>query len=255
MPLYEKFGLSAELFKKEEFEFFNKMIQIYLHKKTSDTYQFRSYKQSLIDDSSHICFDYYMIDEKEKIEHYVKPMLEYAIDYFFGEWRKANPIDGKIGEDFLKKGESWIREFRASILWGTYIGEWEKVKEISKYPDDLSMLENLESKEMRAWYTALAIFLREGTLKNADKYIEIIEAGKKKREKLLINVLRSIVEKDLEKFNKEFRVYLKYYKAHECKGIHDKLAIDGTILFNIAKHNGMPVEFPKEYIDHYIFLE
>jgi stringent starvation protein B len=49
---------------------------------------------------------------------------------------------------------------------------------------------------------------------------------------------------------------MNYYKAKEYPKhqVPEKLAIDGTIMFNIARRDGLNVEFPKDYIDHYIDL-
>jgi len=258
MPLYKKFGLSSQVFSKDSFEHFQKMLLTYLNKKPPHIDLVSSYKQSLVSDSSWLCFWYYMVDEKDRIAHYARPMFDYALDYFFGEWRKTTPVDGKIGEEFVKRVELWISEFRNSILWASVLGEWEKAKEISRYLDELTMFaQQWETKEKKAWYTLLAIYLREGNLNGAANYIELIENGKKKREKLLLNVLRTIIARSADRFTKEFKIYIKYYKSHEFtqRSVPEKLAIDGTILFNLAKHKGIDVTFPKEYIDHYIFLD
>ena len=257
MPLYEKFGLDSQLFKKENFDDDQRMLLTYLNKKPPYISLVSSYKGSLVSDSSRICLNYYLIDEKDRIEHYANPIFGYALDYFFGEWRQTTPIDGKVGEEFLKRGELWIRYFREPILWASVLCEWEKAKEISKYPDELCMEADFESKEKKAWYILLAIYLRENSLDNAGKYVELIENGKKKREKLLLNVLRAIIANDPESFTKEFAAYMKHYKAREFpqRQIPEKLAIDGTILFNLAKHKGLQVEFPENYIDHYIHLD
>ena len=256
MFLYEKFGIPQHVFLSEEIEYYKKSLQRHL-KSPDDLSHVGDFKASAIFDSNMLCFHYYFTDEKKQIEKYAQPMLDYAMDLFFGDWRNEAPWDGKIGAEYWKR-DNWIGQYREVVLWGACIGEWDKVKEISKYPDELTMAaQPWETKEKKAWYTVLAIYLRDESLKNADKYIKIIEAGKKKREKLLLSVLRAIIDKNTGRFDKEFRVYLKYYKAHEYPqhSYPDKLAIDGTIMFNIAKHQGMNVEFPKEYIDHYIFLE
>ena len=257
MPLYEKFGLDSQLFKKENFDDDQRMLLTYLNKKPPCTDLISTYKAGLAFDSSRICLNYYLIDEKDRIEHYARPMLDYALDYFFGEWRKTTPIDGKIGEEFVKRCKLWVNYFRESILWASVLGQWDKAKEISKYPDELCMKADFESKEKKAWYVLLAIYVREDSLDNAGSYVELIENGKKKREKLLLSVLRTIVANEPESFTKEFDIYMKHYKAREFpqRQIPEKLAIDGTILFNLAKHKGLQVEFPEKHIDHYIHLD
>lgn len=258
MPLYKKFGFDSKLFAQEEFQFAQEMIIASLNDKTSPhEYLFRSNKHTLVSESCRISFWYYMVNSKDRIEHYARPVLDYALDYFFGEWQKRHPVDGKIDADRLKRNMLWVDSFRGSILWATVLGEWDKTKEISKYPDELCMEADFESKEKKAWYILLAIYLREDGIGNASHYVDLIETGKKKREKLLLNVLRMIIAKDAKGFAKEFREYLKFYKSHEYtqRQVSEKLAIDGTIMFNLAKYKGLQVEFPEQYIDHYIHLD
>jgi hypothetical protein len=257
MPLYEKFGLDSKLFSKERFKNTQESLLTCLNKKPPHISLISTYKSGLVFDSSRICLNYYLIDEKERIKHYVKPIFDYALDYFFGEWRKTTPVDGKVGEEFVKRCELWVRYFRELILWASVLGEWDKAKEISRYPDDLCMEAGFESKEKKAWYILLAVYLREDSLDNAGKYVDLIENGKKKRERLLLKILRTIIAKDADGFTKEFNVYLKYYKSHEYtqSQIPEKLAIDGTIMLNLAKHKGLSVEFPRKYIDHYVYLD
>ncbi len=257
MPLYEKFGLDSQLFTKDNFEHDQKMLLIYLNNEPPDVGLVSSYKGGLVSNSCRLCFYYYLIDEKMRIGHYAVPMFDYVLDYFFGEWRKTTSVDGKIGEEFVKRCELWVSELRYSILWASILREWDKAKEISKYPDELCMEADFESKEKKAWYIAFATYLRDGSLDNASKFVGLIENGKKKREKLLLNVLKTIVDNDSEHFTKEFGAYIKHYKAREFpqKQVPEKLAIDGTILFNLAKHEGFDVSFPEKYIDHYIHLD
>lgn len=162
MPLYEKFGLDSQVFTKERFRNAQERILTSLNITPPHIDLVSDYKSGLIFDSSWLCFCYYMIDEKDRIEHYARPMFDYALDYFFGEWRDTTPRDGKIGEEFLKRGELWIRYFRESILWAGVLGQWDKAKEISKYPDELCMEADFESKERKAWYIIKRLnFLRK----------------------------------------------------------------------------------------------
>jgi hypothetical protein len=255
MPLYEKFNLDARLFADEELEWQKRAISQALSHTEEPTLLWGR-KWSAVSDSDLMCFQYYLTDRRHEIPQYARPMLDYAIEYFFGDWRSVVPTDdGKLDAAWWKQG-AWVGQFRASILWGTCLGEWKMVREISMYPTEECMLNNLEPRETKAWYMILAIFLREMSLDNADKYISLVEGGKQKRAKILLSVLRTIVSRDSEAFAREFAAYMKYYKAREYSipQITEKLAIDGTILFNVARHLGMNVEWPDKYMDHYISL-
>jgi len=67
--------------------------------------------------------------------------------------------------------------------------------------------------------------------------------SKKKREKLLLNLLAPFIANHTEIFNKDFVTYSKHYKPGEFpqRQIPEKLAIDGKILFNLTSHKAMQV--------------
>jgi hypothetical protein len=254
--LYEKFDLNRRLFTEDDLNWLKGALSGDLMQ-TADRSLIPYLKDSAVTHSSLICFHYYLTDRKHEIPKYAGPLLDYTTEYFFGDWRTWVPTDdGKLDAMWWKR-LAWISQFRASVLWGTFIDEWTKIREISAYPTEECMLDTLEPKETRAWYMVLAIFLRETSLDNAGKYISLIEGGKQKRAKILLSVLRTIVSRDSEAFAREFAAYMKYYKAREYSipQITEKLAIDGTILFNVARHMGMNVEWPDKYMDHHISLE
>jgi hypothetical protein len=151
----------------------------------------------------------------------------------------------------------WIEHFREAIFWGSCLDEWEKMEEIAQYPGEDTEGEIWEPKGYRAWYLLIAAILRGQSLSELRKYTDIIEAGRRKREKLLLKILRAILDGAVATANHELETYLKYYKKYEFPKpeITEKVCIDGTFLINFARHRGLELEYPAEYSDHIVRFE
>lgn len=213
----------------------------------------------LITHGSMVAYCYYLEGNIDEAIEYAGKVASAAIDYFYGNWRNEALTDEKtIDPVWWKRFASWIDELRASLLWSTCLKQWDKVAEIAKYPTP-ECVEYLSIKvnPYLAYYLCLAVVVRGEKLDQYQKYVEIVERGSRQKEKLMIEVLKAIDTQDKNAFDKAFQEYLKYYKKREFpKEVFDeKVTIDGTILYNIAKHDGLSVEFPEEYIDFYVDLK
>jgi hypothetical protein len=202
---------------------------------------------------------YLLNNDKDAIEYCLK-ISDFALEYFYGTWRNEVPTDDKIIDPvwWKRMGGGWIDEFRHAMLWTTCLRQWGKVVEIAAYPTP-ECVEYLPIKvnPYLAYYLCLAVVIRGEKLESYKKYVEIIERGSRKKEKLMLEVLKAIDGADKALFDKAFVDYMKYYEKKEfpADDFDEKVSIDGTILFNIALHNNLHVEYPEEYIDYYIDLE
>lgn len=252
MFLYEKFGLDKRVLSTNyEIENLNESLSF---TRTDKAWLITVHKETTIFSSSFISFRFYLLDEKKKAMEYAQSLLGYAIEFFFGSWRSL--VQRKNSKKNIKFG-LWMDEFRETIFWGSCLEEWKKIAKIAEYPDDECLLEPEEKKETRAWLLLLAAVLRGELFQAQQRYIDAIEQGRQKREKLLLTVLRTILEGDVEKLNQELKTYLQHYKKKEFPkdSIPEKLAIDGTFLINYARHRGLAVEYPPEFEDHIVKLD
>jgi len=207
-------------------------------------------KDRMVLEGKALAKDYYYLEEKEKARNSARNLLDYTKEFFFGKWRNDVP-------DYPSDTENWVQQFRQSICWGSCLGEWKKVKELAEYPkDDVIEAERWEPIEWRSWYLLVAGILRGQSLRELTKYVKIIEGGKKRREKLLLDLLRAILGNNAKKAQGSLEGYLKYYKKYEFArpGMNDLLCFDGTFLVNFARHRGLDISFPPQYSDHYIKL-
>jgi hypothetical protein len=199
----------------------------------------------------------YLREEIPLAMRYADMTVENGIDYFFSDWRKKVAVNDKTYESYRWKehGSDWYSEFPISVLWTTCLGQWNKAKKIAEYPTRECYSERTKGSPEVCYYLILAAALRGESLDTVNDFIEVVETGVKKREKLLLAVLKTIVQQDKKAFDKVFLEYMKYFNKRECSRGINTLAKDGTILFNFARYKGLNVEFPNEYRDHFICLE
>jgi hypothetical protein len=213
----------------------------------------------LVDCSGMAAYCCYVVNEIDAAKKYAIIVPSAAIDYFYGKWRSESLTDEKtIDPIWWKRRGTWVDEFRHAIAWASCLGEWDKIAKIAEYPTP-ECVEYLPIKvnPHLSCYLCLAAVIRGENLDPYKKYVDIIERGTKRKEKLMLEVLKAIESKDKDSFEKTFLDYMKFYKQKEFPkdDFDDKVSFDGTILFNIAKHNNLQVVFPAEYLDYYIDLE
>lgn len=253
MLLYERLGISSNLI---DVEGTKECLELYL-KGTKDPNMDYVYKRTVVTESGFLCLYYYCLEDWLNVRKYAQVMFDGLKDYFFGEWKDITPTDDGIIDRNWWKITGWITEFREGLLWASCLNKWDTVFEIAQYPDDQCRRNTLYSKEFHQWYRLLAALLRGESINKLTRYTEFIENSRKRKEKYLLSLLRAVLDKDSDRFNKILREYMKYYKKREFvkPEITEKLAIDATILFNLARHKGLNVEIPGKYEDNLVVVD
>jgi hypothetical protein len=77
---------------------------------------------------------------------------------------------------------------------------------------------------------------------------------KSARHKRLGEVLRALGMRDAALAQEAFEAYLKFYRKSEFPrdDWDEKVSLDGSILFHLARHVGVPLQIPEKYRDHII---
>lgn len=209
-----------------------------------------SYKSFAVSESYLIACWSYLLGEINIFTKYAPLVIKYTHEYLFGNWKETTPNDEKETGHEAWLRYCWFDKYREGVVWGSVMNQWEEIQEISKYPH----VSSVRPRDYEtAYYYVLACYIRGEKSSFYAKQHEQVETGKRKREKLLLAVLDTIICGDEKTFAKEFNKYLTYFKKYEYpKDTTEVLALDGTFLVNLAKHKGMQVQFPEKYIDHYI---
>jgi len=253
MKLWQRLGVDPGMLNKEDLE---KNVRKSLEK-TTYLKGVPTQKSWAVSMSSFAACCCYVLEDIEDTKRYGRISVDAAVDYFYSDWREKVPTDEKtIDPSWWKKRHYWYDEFWYSVLWAMCLDMWDIVLKIAQYPDMECYSERTRGSPEIAYRLLLAAVIREENLEDYQVLVDEIEKGLRKKEKLLWAVLKAIVDKDEAAFDKAFLEYLKYYKKRETihHGINN-LTRDGTILFNLAKHKNLDVEFPEKYRDHYICLK
>lgn len=188
-----------------------------------------------------ICYD--LLGNKKQSKKFAKLAVVAGIDYFEGSWRsipiKECPENPK---KWLYQNFGWIDEFRWTIMCALYLHDYESAKRFAAYPSEECTDYMDYCIDDWACYLLMASVIKDGRMDN-EKLLKKVSAGKKKKPKLIVEILKAIVTKDHIKFNETFSDYLKYIKRSEFKRSHiDTLqSIDGTILYHLAEIFELPI--------------
>ncbi|MGC4033597.1 MAG: hypothetical protein QM754_18070 [Tepidisphaeraceae bacterium] len=209
---------------------------------------------------------------------------------FYGAWRSQSETTGGPPVDPPYR-DNWVTEYRYGITWASVLDDWDSARRMSEYPQDDGEDQSDRKSEI-PWYLLLADVLKQASpggrtprasaaadqssrvqLPNPEPpepngiwltpelqlkpatCEELIEHGSKKRIKLLATVLSEILRKDAAAADRAFAEYMKYFKKTEyprARTPDDKLALDGTILFHLARHRGIALTIKSEHSDHII---
>jgi len=183
-----------------------------------------------------------------------KFVVQAALEYFYGSWRKTlvSP-DGTTGHDAWKPFCLLYEELMRSLPWACALGEWKAVSQLAEYPPEDKLPEASKAKGEAAWGWALVSFLRGDPRKRVDEFMKKAEADKAKRLKLLCPVLRALMDRDEKAFFETLLAYLAYYRKSEFKLDLDKLlALEGTTLYHLGRKQGFKVPLPENVADHVI---
>jgi hypothetical protein len=136
------------------------------------------------------------------------------------------------------------------------LGEWDWLAHICSFFRDDIRIDLDQTKENRAWMLLLAGVLRGREWNDMQHFIDQIRQGLRKRERLLLDLLESILFKQQAEIDLAANSYFKYYKKSELPK-HDltlKLALDATVLVHYANHIGKQVTVSPEMEDHIVRL-
>jgi hypothetical protein len=168
----------------------------------------------------------------------LKRAIEYSHEFFFGSWRESG--ENSRSSDYWRRDWGWLHGYHAGLLSSLIVGDGDAAREISKYPDiDCDMNEFEVTKEDLMYLILLARWISGRNRRDANLY-EQITRGRRRRAKLLLTCLDSLIAHDSPRFGTTITDYLKHFTKSESQPRIDKVvSIDGSILWNLADCNGL----------------
>jgi len=203
-----------------------------------------------------LALNYYYNDKYEEAAKHARMCIDYTIEYFFGKWRDELPIDGKPPDAAKRKEfEPWENMYRESMFWASCLGDWESIKKLSEYPTAECPVGRYEPRLFCIWWLLVAAVIRGEKLEGLS-YTKAVEKSRRKYFRLLLSMLRAILQKDSDSLNSSLKDYLDYCKKNTFNRpeIDEKISRDGTFMINWARHKGLEVTYPAEYEDRIVKL-
>lgn len=191
---------------------------------------------------------------------YADKAAELAVDYFFGPWRDAY----KFGRRTLKRRQcrkelEWVRYYRFGLLAALLIDDDQAVSRLAEWPDvDVNKTDLDDSPADLDYQIVLAYHLLGKPAAKGKKLVAGIEAGTKRRPKLLLSAFLALQGGDLEGFSAALIKYLQYYRRHEAEldQLDLSVSLDGSILRLVARRAGLPVpDLTEEWMDRLVTAE
>jgi hypothetical protein len=215
-----------------------------------------SSKRSRASDFRFAALAAYMLDDFAQARSLGLQCVEAVREYLLGTWRAQEPTDDNTYDVlWWKRKIAWMDEFQTALMWGTALGAWEQLKVIAGYPDEECTFKE-ESRESLHYYLAICSQLKGSPKAEAKKYLALPLKGSDKRPRLLATAYSAILGKDAAATAKALNEYLKYYKQREFprQYVTKKVARDGTVLYHLARREGIEPQVEAKYLDHIVRL-
>jgi hypothetical protein len=220
----------------------------------------KSRRQDCVNTGNLVAIQFYLLDDLQNTRVWASKVLDYAAEYFFGDWRDRIP-SGDYGNeppnrDYWDRKATWRYEFQACLLWSSCLADWDGLRRFAAYLRDDVIRDVDQPNENRSWLLAVARVLQGTQLDQLAEYVAVIHQGTRKRERFLLAFLDAILNADDTALARATKDYFKYYKSSESKKqeITAKVAMDGTFLVNFARYRGRSIEVPANVQDHIVVL-
>jgi hypothetical protein len=202
---------------------------------------------------------HHLAGNQDRARQFATRVAPAAKDYFFGDWRTKVPTDDKkIDPRWWRDKESWSDNFRYAICWAMVLGDWDSVKALAAYPDHGRSMEEDGIEKMpavRELLIALAEFIRGEKVAHVANEVAKLTGANWRGTMHLARALDEIIAQDSAGVQQHLLDFFKaHHKRKKSKDITDTISIDGTILYLLARHEGLNVILPPKLYVYVIDL-
>jgi hypothetical protein len=172
-----------------------------------------------------------------------------ALDYFFGDWWKANEEDAKaLDKSRPDRRLAWAVALMKGLLLCGLTGRWDDAARICSWLDE-SIRAEYPVVELGDDYTALFVCiasdLRAQPIPGVQEILARVKAGRYKRPRALCAAWEAAVARDQKAFDKAFKATVDYFLKNDAdvNAFQSCVALDQSLVWLIAERNGL--KFPK----------
>jgi hypothetical protein len=254
MPLYERFGIShAGVDPKMQLETMDTSDAVACGNMDAGSALFM-----LANGMGVVALRYYLMDDLVNAKKFAVGMLDVARDYFFGDWRaRVTTEDHIIDPDLWHDKESWMDVYDLSLFWGSVLGRWDWLKEISAYPDDDRSMERGDTNAaLRRLYIEITRHIRgENAGGSVAKKIVRLDGANWRGNNFIASCLDAIRAHDAAAADESLNAFFAAHaKRKRSKQITDTVSPLGTFMMNLAAHQNVRVNLRPEFSIYYVKL-
>jgi hypothetical protein len=215
-------------------------------------------KKLLVSIRHHVVLAYYLLERHEEVKQHARALVAEAEDYLAGDWRDtyvatrwvADPTlpekgykrEFVAGRPWCRREYLWMESFRDATLWALWLDDRAATLRLAEYPaDDLREQEPDFGPADKAWRMWVASLLLGKTRQDQLSYEEVIGRSRSKKLRLLGTALRAVSEGDSPAFDKAISQCIRHHARTipATRSLDDKLALDASIVFQIATRTGL----------------
>lgn len=231
-----------------------------------------------IDARDQVALAHYLLEDPSETERHAEALVEQVKDFLFGEWRNryttthgvmdatsplgTRPLTVTYDAAECRRRLTWMRGFRAGLLWALYLGREADVKRIASYPAEDVYDENFGGDfrpPYKSCYALLSSVLLDADRPLDQNHIDQVERGSKEKPKLLLAALRQISARDASGFDKALAKCVRHHVKCELssgqRSLDTKLDLDGSTLAHVARTVGLSVTPGNGLRDHLVRCE
>lgn len=254
VKLHERLGIGVDFV---GLEMGLQMLQHAERTQKTDGYEIAWNKFERVHSQELVALKYYLLDDHQAVERHARTCIKEAEEFFLGSWRSEfKTPEGRQDARWWKEKFIWMEIFKACLLWGSVLEEWDVLKRISSFPDENACISDGSKPQERDALVAIASVLRGDAHDKSSRYLDRAATGTKKGCKLLADTLHKLIAVDANGFEKALAAYLQNYKKTDFpkENITKKISIEGTCLVHWGRHQGLKMQVPSQLEDYIVKL-
>ena len=150
--------------------------------------------------------------------------------------------------------------FRDGLLWALWLDDMAAAaRRIAEYPgDDVPERDSDFGPADRAWLMLAASLVLETPMSDWHVHEQAISRARARKPRLLLAALRAISAGDAATLRKSIlecvRHHIRTEFSAQTNALHDKLALDASLVCQLASRRGLTIDLPPKERDHIVDL-
>lgn len=218
-------------------------------------------KRLAIDARHQVVLAYYLLERRSKVLEHAMALVAEVQDFFLGDWVESYVVNRWVedpthseggykrafvtGREWCRREFRWMESYRDGLLWALWLNDDAAALRLAGYPgDDVREQEFDYGPADKAWRVLAAYLLLENPSQDWTACTQVIERTRAKKPRLLLAALRAIAAGDAATFRKAVSETIRHHVRTDADeaGLDNKLALDASLMIQIARRAGMSVE-------------